>query len=193
MTAASQKSGAATSAGSSDSEYIIVKSEYKLVQIPVADILYIEGLKDYVKIYTADSDRSIMTLMSMKTLEQHLPADRFMRVHRSFIVNTARIKVIERTRIVFGKNYIPVSESYKQAFSDFIAVAPSRRTGIASRIKSASARSVKTAAEALFISQSNCQNLTDASVGPTLIETSPLATSALPNENSPESSSSVAG
>lgn len=62
-----------------------------------------------------------MTLMSMKTLEQHLPADRFMRVHRSFIVNTARIKVIERNRIVFGKNYIPVSESYKQAFSDFIA------------------------------------------------------------------------
>lgn len=121
VTAASQKSGAATSAGSSDSEYIIVKSEYKLVQIPVADILYIEGLKDYVKIYTADSDRSIMTLMSMKTLEQHLPADRFMRVHRSFIVNTARIKVIERNRIVFGKNYIPVSESYKQAFSDFIA------------------------------------------------------------------------
>lgn len=108
------------SGGSSSNDYIIVKSEYKLVQIPVNDILYIEGLKDYVKIYTTDNDRCIMTLMSMKTLERSLPADRFMRVHRSFIVNTGKIKVIERNRIVFGKTYIPVSESYKQAFSDYV-------------------------------------------------------------------------
>lgn len=108
------------SGGPSVHDYIIVKSEYKLVQIPVNDILYIEGLKDYVKIYTTDNDRCIMTLMSMKTLERSLPADRFMRVHRSFIVNTGKIKVIERNRIVFGKTYIPVSESYKQAFSDYV-------------------------------------------------------------------------
>ncbi|MDE5982633.1 MAG: LytTR family DNA-binding domain-containing protein [Duncaniella sp.] len=116
------RSGSAANSGSSSSnDYIIVKSEYKLVQIPVNDILYIEGLKDYVKIYTTDNDRCIMTLMSMKTLERSLPADRFMRVHRSFIVNTGKIKVIERNRIVFGKTYIPVSESYKQAFSDYVA------------------------------------------------------------------------
>ena len=115
------RSGSAANSGSSSSnDYIIVKSEYKLVQIPVNDILYIEGLKDYVKIYTTDNDRCIMTLMSMKTLERSLPADRFMRVHRSFIVNTGKIKVIERNRIVFGKTYIPVSESYKQAFSDSV-------------------------------------------------------------------------
>ncbi len=112
---------AANSSTSSSNDYIIVKSEYKLVQIPVNDILYIEGLKDYVKIYTTDNDRCIMTLMSMKTLERSLPADRFMRVHRSFIVNTGKIKVIERNRIVFGKTYIPVSESYKQAFSDYVS------------------------------------------------------------------------
>lgn len=102
----------------SDTDSIIVKSEYKLVQIMVDDILYIEGLKDYVKIVTTGS--TIMTLMNIKTLEKALPDDRFMRVHRSFIVNKRRITVIERNRIVFGNTYIPVSETYKQAFSDFI-------------------------------------------------------------------------
>ena len=62
-----------------------------------------------------------MTLMSMKVIEHHLPESRFMRVHRSYIVNKSKIKVIERNRIVMGRNYIPVSESYKQQFNDFIA------------------------------------------------------------------------
>ncbi len=99
---------------------IIVKSEYRLVQIPTADILFIEGLKDYVRIYTVDEQKSIMTLMNMKTLEQSLPSS-FLRVHRSFIVNTNRIKIIERNRIVFGNKYIPISDTYKQAFTDYIS------------------------------------------------------------------------
>lgn len=106
---------------SANQEYIIVKSEYKLVQIAVKDILYIEGLKDYVKIYTEGSDKSTMTLISMKALERTLPANRFMRVHRSYIVNLSKIKIIERNRIVFGKVAIPISDSYKQAFADYIA------------------------------------------------------------------------
>ena len=102
-------------------DYIIVKSEYRLVQIPTSDILFIEGLKDYVKIYVNDEQKSIMTLMNMKTLEQSLPASKFMRVHRSFIVNTSKIKIIERNRIVFNNRYIPISDTYKQAFSDYVA------------------------------------------------------------------------
>lgn len=105
---------------SMSNDYLIVKSEYKLVQIPVKDILYVEGLKDYVKIYTDNGARSVMTLMSMKLLDRYLPASQFLRVHRSYIVNTTKIKVIERNRIVFGNTYIPVSESYKQIFSDFV-------------------------------------------------------------------------
>ncbi len=101
-------------------EYIIVKSEYKLVQIAVKDILYIEGLKDYVKIYLENDSKTIMTLMSMKLLERYLPMSKFLRVHRSYIVNTTKIKVVERNRIVFGNQYIPVSESYKQAFYDYV-------------------------------------------------------------------------
>ncbi len=61
-----------------------------------------------------------MTLLSMKTLEQTLPASQFMRIHRSFIVNLSKIKIIERNRIIFGKVQIPISDSYKDAFSDYI-------------------------------------------------------------------------
>ena len=109
------------SAQADNREYIIVKSEYKLIQIAVNDILYIEGLKDYVKIYLEKEQKCIMTLMSMKVLERHLPMSKFLRVHRSYIVNTSKIKVVERNRIVFGSQYIPVSESYKQAFADYIS------------------------------------------------------------------------
>ncbi len=101
-------------------DYIIVKSEYKLIQIAVSDILYIEGLKDYVKIYLDNNNSCVMSLMSLKTLEASLPQKRFLRVHRSFIVQTSKIKVIERNRIVFGKQYIPVSDTYKDAFNEYV-------------------------------------------------------------------------
>ena len=99
---------------------IFVKSEYKLLQIDLDDIRYIEGLKDYVKIYTEQSPHPILSLMNMKAIEQMLPTSRFIRVHRSFIVQKSKIREIERNRIVFGDIYIPIGDSYKQAFMDFI-------------------------------------------------------------------------
>ena len=102
-------------------ESIFIKTEYKLMQIELRKILYIEGLKDYVKIYVEDEPRPILSLMSMKSLEDMLPANRFIRVHRSFIVQPEKIKVIERNRIVFGKEYIPISDNYKQKFMEFLA------------------------------------------------------------------------
>lgn len=104
----------------SERTHIIVKSEYKLLQIAIDDILYIEGLKDYVRIYLTDGS-TVMSLMSLRTMELGLPSSKFMRVHRSFIVQMAKIKVIERNRIVFGKQYIPISDSYKTEFNDYIA------------------------------------------------------------------------
>ena len=101
-------------------ESIFVKSEYKLLQIELRKILYIEGLKDYVKIFVEDEPRPVLSLMSMKSLEDMLPSDRFVRVHRSFIVQPEKIKVIERNRIVFGKEYIPISDNYKQHFLEMI-------------------------------------------------------------------------
>lgn len=102
-------------------ESIFIKTEYKLVQVELRRILYIEGLKDYVKIFVEDEPRPILSLISMKTLEEMLPADRFIRVHRSFIVQPEKIRVIERNRIVYGKEYIPISDNYKQKFMEFLA------------------------------------------------------------------------
>lgn len=99
---------------------IFVKSDYKLVQVDLKKILYIEGLKDYIKIYTEDTAKPILSLMSMKSMEELLPTTRFIRVHRSFIVQKDKIRVIDRGRIVFEKAYIPVSDSYKQTFQAFL-------------------------------------------------------------------------
>ena len=99
---------------------IFVRSDYKLIQIKIADILFIEGLKDYVKIYLSEKERPILSLMSMKSMEEKLPAADFMRIHRSFIVNLHKIKAIERNRIIFGDHYLPVSDKYKDNFQKFI-------------------------------------------------------------------------
>lgn len=104
-----------------DLRSIFVKTEYRLRQIGFDSILYIEGLKDYVKIHVEEETHPVLTLTSLKSLEEQLPADRFVRVHRSFIVQPSKIRSIERNRIVFGKEYIPVSENYRQAFFDFLA------------------------------------------------------------------------
>jgi len=101
-------------------ETLFVKSEYKLVQIELKQVLFIEGVKDYVKFHLDNDEKSIMSLMSMKLLEEKLPVQQFMRVHRSYIVNLDKIKTIERNRIIFGKNYIPVSDNYKDKFQAFI-------------------------------------------------------------------------
>lgn len=101
-------------------EHIFVKSDYKLVQIELKKILYIEGLKDYIKIYMEETAKPILSLISMKAMEELLPPARFMRVHRSFMVQKDKIRIIDRGRIVFEKTYIPVSDSYKQAFQAFL-------------------------------------------------------------------------
>jgi DNA-binding LytR/AlgR family response regulator len=77
-------------------------------------------MKDYVKIFLEDQQYPILSLMSMKSLETTLPASQFLRVHRSYIVNASKIKEVERNRIIFGKTYIPVSDSYKNVFQEFI-------------------------------------------------------------------------
>ena len=110
----------ATQAAKEEIDSIFVKSDYKLVQVKLDNILYIEGLKDYIKICTDDDSKPLLSLMSIKSMEELLPSGRFMRVHRSFIVHVDKIKIIDRNRIVFGKTYIPVSDSYKKEFNAFL-------------------------------------------------------------------------
>jgi len=103
-----------------NNQFLFLKSEYKIRRINFNDILYIEGLKDYIKVYTRTDAKPVMSLNSLKALEQKLPEDKFMRVHRSFIVNLEQIDTIDRSRIVFGKEYIPVSDQYKDKFQTYL-------------------------------------------------------------------------
>jgi two-component system, LytTR family, response regulator LytT len=104
----------------SNNEFLFLKSDYKIKRINFQNIIYIEGLKEYVKVYTVNSDKPILSLSSLKILETKLPADKFMRVHRSFIVNLQKIETIDRSRIVFGKKYIPIGDQYKDKFQVFL-------------------------------------------------------------------------
>jgi len=102
----------------SGKDYIFVKSEYQTVKIEYKDILYIEGLKDYVKIYTVKG--LIMTLMNMKGIYEKLPKNLFIRVHRSYIVPFKSVEKIDRNRILIKDMRIPIGDSYKDDFYKMI-------------------------------------------------------------------------
>ena len=99
--------------------FVFVKSDYKSVRIDLDNILYAEGLKDYVRFYLRNGE-TIMTLMSMKRLEEYLPQPEFLRVHRSYIVHTPDISVFERFRIGIGDDVIPISEHYKPRLLEYL-------------------------------------------------------------------------
>jgi DNA-binding LytR/AlgR family response regulator len=101
-------------------EFIFVKSEYKQIKINFSDVLYIEGLKDYVKIYLKDNTKPILTLMSLKKLEEELPSENFMRVHRSYIIPLDKIEAIERNHIVIGNQQIVIAPNYKDDLMKYI-------------------------------------------------------------------------
>jgi DNA-binding LytR/AlgR family response regulator len=100
--------------------YLFLKSEYKIRRINFDDILFIEGLKDYIKVYVQNEEKPVLSLSSLKILEQKLPEKEFMRVHRSFIVNLSKINTIERFRIVFDNTFIPIGDQYKDKFQEFL-------------------------------------------------------------------------
>ena len=99
---------------------IFVRSDYKLIHILFEDILFIEGLKDYIKIYTSSTNRPILTLMSLKAMEEQLPSTNFFRVHRSYIVNRDKITSIDKNRIIINEQEIPIGETYRKSFMQAI-------------------------------------------------------------------------
>lgn len=99
--------------------FLFVKSDYKLVRVDFDNILYIEGLKDYVRFYLANGQK-LMSLMNMKKLEDYLPRPEFMRCHRSYIVHMSKVESIDRMRLVFGKEFLPVSDSYKELVQQYL-------------------------------------------------------------------------
>ena len=91
-----------------------VNVEYTQVKITVSDIEYIEGLKDYIKIHLTSSPKPVLTRMTMKAMEEKLPAGAFIRTHKSYLVAASKITMIKRDLVYIGKTEIPVSESYKE-------------------------------------------------------------------------------
>jgi len=104
-----------------EEEYLFIKIEYQLVRVALNDILYIEGLKDYVKIWLKSAPKPLLSLTSLKALEEKLSSRRFMRVHRSFIVSLDQINSVTRNTLQVGGINISVGEQYKDAFNGFIS------------------------------------------------------------------------
>jgi DNA-binding LytR/AlgR family response regulator len=94
-------------------EDFFVNVEYALVKITAAEILYIEGVKDYVKIYLANGARPVLTRMTLKALEEKLAPPGFIRTHKSFLVNVKKITTVKRDIVCIGEKEIPISTSYK--------------------------------------------------------------------------------
>ncbi len=99
--------------------FIFIKSEYKLIQVQLDDILYVEGLKDYVNIFLESEQQPIRSLMNMKRIEEFLPTPEFLRVHRSYIVHMSKVKLVDHFQIVFDQQRIPISDSYKEEVCNY--------------------------------------------------------------------------
>lgn len=101
-------------------EYFFVRSEYRQIKIEIKDIVLIEGLKDYVKIHLKSSPKAVLTMLSLKSLEERLPSAQFMRIHRSFIVALDQIEAIERSQVIIRDTRITVADQYKERFNEFV-------------------------------------------------------------------------
>lgn len=101
----------------SNPDYFFVNVEYSLVKITTSDIIYIEGLKDYIKIHLKSSQRPVVTRMPMKTIEEQLPSNAFIRIHKSYIVSIASITAIRKTSVFIDKLELPVSDNYRDAIA----------------------------------------------------------------------------
>jgi DNA-binding LytR/AlgR family response regulator len=98
-------------------DYIFLKVEHELIRVSLNEILYVESLKDYVKVFIGDG-KMITALSTMKAMEEKLPQDGFMRIHRSFIVALDKIDSIQHYTVKIGKTIIPVTDQYRQQFKD---------------------------------------------------------------------------
>ena len=99
---------------------IFVKTEYRIVKVTIADIRYIEGMSEYLKIYIEGESKPIITLLSMKKITEHLP-DTFMRIHRSYIVNLTKIQEVNKNRIIMDADtYLPIGDLYKEGFQNYL-------------------------------------------------------------------------
>jgi DNA-binding LytR/AlgR family response regulator len=96
--------------------FIFIKSEYKMIKVMLDDILFCEGMKDYTQVFVAGRNQPVITLQNLKSFSEKLPANEFIRVHRSFIISFCRIDSISRNEIAIGPKLIPIGSSYRDHF-----------------------------------------------------------------------------
>ncbi len=107
--------------GTEDDGTIFVKSDYKIVRIGIDSIRYIEAMSEYLKISCEDKDRPVIVLLSMKKIEEHLPSDKFMRIHRSFIINLSKIVEVKKNHVILeGDVSLPIGDNYKDTFMNYL-------------------------------------------------------------------------
>ena len=105
---------------SSEDDSIFVKTDYRVVKIAISDIRYIEGMSEYLKIHLESQPKPIVTLLSMKKMEEFLPSH-FMRIHRSYIINLKKIQEVNKNRVIMdSETYLPIGDNYKDAFNDYL-------------------------------------------------------------------------
>ena len=103
-----------------DDDTIFIKTDYKVVKIAISDIRYIEGMSEYLKIHLEGQPKPLVTLLSMKKMEEYLPPS-FMRIHRSYIVNLKKIQEVNKNRVIMDADtYLPIGDNYKEAFNDYL-------------------------------------------------------------------------
>ena len=102
-------------------DFVFIKSEFDNIKILINDIKYVQGLKDYLKIYT-ETTRPILTLMNFKDFQVKLPGSLFMRIHRSYVVNISKIDLIQRNKVIIDEERIPIGENYKESFFERIGI-----------------------------------------------------------------------
>ena len=103
-----------------DDDTIFVKTDYRVVKIAVSDIRYIEGMSEYLKIHLLSQPKPVVTLLSMKKMEEYLPPS-FMRIHRSYIINLKMIQEVNKNRVIMDADtYLPIGDNYKDTFNDYL-------------------------------------------------------------------------
>jgi two-component system, LytTR family, response regulator len=107
-------------ATSSADDFIFIKTDNKMVRVPFSDILYIEGLKDYIAVVT--EKEKLITLQNLRNMEELLPAHQFMRIHKSYIIAVNKIDTVERNRVFIGDHVLPVGDTYREQFLQRIAL-----------------------------------------------------------------------
>lgn len=103
-----------------EDDTIFIKTDYKVVKIAISDIRYIEGMSEYLKIHLEGQPKPLVTLLSMKKMEEYLPPS-FMRIHRSYITNLKKIQEVNKNRVIMDADtYLPIGDNYKEAFNDYL-------------------------------------------------------------------------